>query len=146
MRASHIQSELVDAIDTGAPALEKAYGSIKGALTTETPTLIGTWLRMVLIHLAAPRLAALAGDAGYAIDPDFKIELDFKPGINEPPRAIVLANYSRVSTIHLSWGDGNVYVGGDQARTVDLTSADARSDLIHWLTWAVAGFFGEEDE
>lgn len=144
MRASHIQSELIEAIDAGAPAFGHAIGALKGSLADAKPADTTSFVRALVSYLIAPRLAAFdpADYFGETIDPQFELEL-ITPNGAPFPAAIGMTNWREYRTVRLSWSDHSVAVND---RVISLAAPDAREDLIHWIAWAVAEFFGGEDE
>lgn len=148
MIASHIQSELLQAVLAGRRTYEPIVGAFDGAVSG-TPEEVSAWLRVILCYLIAPRVAAFnpADYRHHNIDQNFQIELEHAGSL---PTFITMTNHGDRRVVRLDWSDRKLTFApsgpGDVIRVVVLRTTDARSDLIHWLTWAVADFFGEEDE
>lgn len=140
MRASHIQSELVEAIDNGASRFE-SYGPFNGPMTGDDSDL-SNFMLVVVRYLIAPRLAEFNSSDyfGETIDPACEVNLITKAG-EALPIGVGMTNWKAFKAIPISWSDKSVSVNG---HVIPRGAGDKR-DLIHWLTWAVAEFFGEED-
>lgn len=143
MRASHIQSELIEAIDAGASIYGPIHGPFQGPLTAEDQE-VAAFFKAVVSYVIAPRLAAFdpADYFGETIDPNFEIHLFTQAG-HALPVGIGMTNWRVSKTIQVFWEKQSVWIEGE---AISLASSDARQDVIHALAWAVANFFGEEDE
>lgn len=148
MIASHIQSELLQAVLDGRTTYEPIVGSFDGPVTG-TPEEVSAWLRVIVCYLIAPRLAAFnpADYRGHNIDPNFQIELEHAGHL---PKFLTMTNGDGRRTVPMDWTDRTLLISpsgfSTEPRTVVLRTTDAKGDLIHLLISAVAGYFGEEDD